>query len=228
MSAIRLIEDYKLEARMVSRAQHDCANKAEHTETNVHWSQLVQYTVSHVINDLYTLSVEQRTTDRIATLVEKRWTNRHYKFQSAEHFISCKQLVIRHLTQYVKQMQLSDNPILLFEKCNAEIASLDVEMSIIFQVALSRISDSKASSLIIQKFIVEDQESLISSFTHMAAVFCWNAFAKLPERIEIYSVISGKKHIHYPRLEEIEASYDYIRLIKSYLSEHEHQQLPLN
>ncbi|TXK76334.1 hypothetical protein [Paenibacillus sp. N3.4] len=227
MSDIRLIEDYKLEAFMVDRLQTIDSRPSKQPKKDVKWSQLVQYAVNYVIHDLYALPQEQRTAECVAALVENRWTNRHYKFESFAHFKACKQLVIDNLTKYVKQMPCSIHPILLFEQWRSTIPPLNVELSMIFQVAFMPPA-SEASGLVIQKFIVEDQVTLISTFVHMTAVFCLHAFGHIPDRIEVYSMLSDNVYSYRPHRENISSSYDYMKLVASCLYESKQQQLHLN
>ncbi|MBP1992451.1 hypothetical protein [Paenibacillus eucommiae] len=219
MGAMHLIEDYKLEELLRCPYRfHKQKEQEDQAASDVNWRQLVQYAVSHTIKDYYTLPASQRKSLNVADLVNRHWSNRGYKFESREHFWEIKRKVISHLSNTLTSQQHEENPMVLFEKWDTYVSRLDLQMSLIFQAIFGHPNASN-SAYTVQKFIVDNDDEVITAFQHMAAVFCFSAFARLPEKIEVFTILDGKKRTFYPDEHTIEASMDYMRLIRDFLPE---------
>jgi Txe/YoeB family toxin of Txe-Axe toxin-antitoxin module len=218
LSAVSIIEDYKVEELLYRSFHLRRLHGAARQGTDLNWRQLAQYAVSHVVNDFYTLPLACRTVSRVESLVDARWSNRTYKFESVQHYWTLKRKVADNLSRHLVHENRFQYPIMLFEQWKTRIHQLNADMSIIFQVVLG-VPGASPSSFAIQKFIVEDNKPIIDSFFHMASLFCLNAFARLPEYMEVISAVSGKNYVHYPSEKKIGQSLDYMRLIRDYMTE---------
>jgi hypothetical protein len=152
--------------------------------------------------------------------VERRWTNRNYKFHSNEHFLQIKQAVITNLCTFLVDEPCSSTPIILFEQLTAYVDGLDMELSQIFHM-VSADAEGAADDYIVQKFAVDTDADSLDLLFHMTSVFCANAFEKLPTRIEVLSLLSGKRFSFKPDEASLERSYDFMYLVKSLLPEAE-------
>lgn len=212
------IEDYKLEEllRMPLRSE---AGHYRGRSGHVDWRQLAQYAASHCVNDFYSLPLEARTQRTLAELVERRWTNRHYRFLSNEHFWQTKTAVERHLASFLLEKYRDCRPIVLFEQLSTYIKELGMELSQIFQliVADKDALEHSDAGYTVQKYMVDENEAAVSAFIHMTTVFCANAFGALPSRIEALFLLSGKRHVYYPDESSWTKSLDYMRLAASLL-----------
>lgn len=213
---MQLIEDYKLEELL--RCPYRFYQKAERPEQDVEWRQLVQYVMGHVINDYYTLPPVSRTTRKVAQLVDQRWTNRAYKFDSKDHFYQVKRKVMSNLCHILGGEYKDLFPMMLFEQWETYIPELDLKLSLIFQAVFSR-ADNASSSYTVQKFILDNDETVITMLFHMINVFCKHTFAELPEKIEVFSILDGQCHTFYPSLTTTDQSIDYMRLLRDFVPE---------
>lgn len=70
-----------------------------------------------------------------------------------------------------------------------------------------------------KKYIVEEDENILSSYKHLTTLFCHLGFHGLPERIEVISLLSGKVHYYYPTKNDVQLAMDYLRLTRDLLQE---------
>lgn len=213
-----VIEDYKLEELL--RCPYRYAKRqgaAPAVKAEVNWIQLAQLAVSYVVNDFFMASKEERARLSIPDMLEHCWTNKVAKFESPEHYWSIKQRLMEGL-QLGLLNDSSTAPILLFEQHQVFVPELQVELMHIFQLVLSS-KDGGPSDYIVRKYIVDEEEDIIALYQHLTAVFCSSAFGRLPERIELQSVLSGNCYVTHPTEESLEQSLDYMKLAVSFMQE---------
>ncbi|KRE46774.1 hypothetical protein [Paenibacillus sp. Soil522] len=212
------IEDYKLEELLRCPERFAKMKSGRKRERGVNWRQMVQFAASHSVNDYYRLPEEARTQEAIEASVEHWWTNRNYKFHSDEHYLQMKQLVKAHLTAFLLDGSCPGMPIVFYEQMTTYVDELDLEISQIFHL-ISADNEGAADDYIVQKLAVDTDQDALDLLFHMTSVFCMNAFEKLPARIEVLSLQSGRRTVFVPDEASLERSYDYMYLIKSLLPE---------
>ncbi|CAM4093872.1 hypothetical protein PAAL109150_09465 [Paenibacillus alkaliterrae] len=218
MPTIIRIEDYKLEELLRCPIRFAAIHAGRKRESDVNWRQMVQFAASHSVNDFYMLPLEARTEAAIEAAVERWWTNRHYKFHSDEHFLQMKQTVKENLTLFLLGGACTNMPIISFEQLRTYVDELDMELSQIFHTVAAD-SEGGADDFIVQKFAVDVNKEALGLLFHMTSVFCMSAFEKLPSRIEVLSLLEGKRITFVPNEASLERSLDYMYLIKSLLPE---------
>lgn len=210
MHEVLRLEDYKLEELL--RSPH---RENEPVNRDVTWKQLAQYAASQCLNEFYALPIKARTELSITAIIERRWSNRYYKFHSNEHYLQIKQKVISHLTAFLTGEFRTCEPIVRFEQLSTYVPSMDLELSQIFQLIIE--DASAVNGYTVQKYVIDEQEATVSTFFHMTTVFCAHAFEALPATIEVLSLLSGNRFIYYPDDSTLRESLDYMRLAKSLL-----------
>lgn len=224
-----LIEDYKLEellrcpSRYLKRKADEEAGAGVGAMlgTEVSWQQLVQYSVCHMVNDYYSLPPEHRSEYSIERSADRRWTNRTYKFDSADHYWQVRYRAVSALKQLLHgELDGTIRPLIVFESYRTHIEAVQAEISFIVQV-LYRPDDRPDSPYVIRKYLVDDDPDVIAGFRHLAVLFCSEAFEELPGRIEVFGVLSGSKHVFRPQADEVAKAADYIRLLREYARETE-------
>ncbi|RCW47822.1 hypothetical protein [Paenibacillus prosopidis] len=218
LPAVIRLEDYKLEELLRSPERFAKMQSGSKRDSGVNWRQMVQFAAMHSVNDFYKLPAEARTQAAVEAAVERWWTNRNYKFHSNEHFLQMKQAVISNLGAFLVEEQCCSTPIILFEQLTAYVDELDMELSQIFHV-VSADAEGAADDFIVQKFAVDMDADSLDLMFHMTSVFCANAFEKLPARIEVLSLLSGKRILFKPDAASLKRSYDFMYLVKSLLPE---------
>lgn len=218
LPAVIRLEDYKLEELLRNPERFAKIQSGSKRDSGVNWRQMVQFAAMHSVNDFYKLPAEARTRAAVEAAVERWWTNRNYKFHSNEHFLQMKHAVISNLGEFLVDEPCCSTPIILFEQLTAYVDELDMELSQIFHV-VSADAEGAADDFIAQKFAVDTDADSLDLLFHMTSVFCANAFEKLPARIEVLSLLSGKRFLFKPDEASLKRSYDFMYLVKSLLPE---------
>lgn len=218
LPVILKIEDYKLEELLRCPERFAKMKSGSKREGDVNWRQMVQFAASHCVNDFYRLSEAARTPEAIEASVEHWWTNRNYKFHSDEHYLQMKQQIKVQLRAFLLDGSCPSTPIVFYEQLATYVEELDLEISQIFHL-ISGEPGGAADDYIVQKLAVDVDEESLDLLFHMTSVFCMSAFEKLPARIEVLSLLCGKRVTFVPDEKSLESSYDYMFLIKSLLPE---------
>lgn len=221
-----VLQDYKLEEwlRMTYRNQDQpvSTRKASRNQTSpIHWKQRVQFAIGHAINRYYSMSPELRGISDIGQLVDFRWPKRISYFDHEQQYWQVKDLVTNNIRKLLAANEYAPYPMMLYEQHQTLVPELQTDLSVIFQVAW-QVSEPTAQpddssghkSLIVQKFIVDDDPYTAEAFIHLSSVFCQSAFGRLPERIDIFSIMEGTVQRHYPSPEKVSASLDYLHLLQ--------------
>ncbi|UQZ32323.1 hypothetical protein C2I18_01430 [Paenibacillus sp. PK3_47] len=187
------------------------------------WRQQVQYAVGHTLNDYYSLQPEVRRETPVQFLMERRWPPKGTAFSSLLHYWDVKTRVADELMRIASVNHLEDIPIKLYEQWHVPVPELSLELAMIFQLAWG--SKAEGRCLNIQKFMVSSHEDVVTAFLHMSNVFCHYAYGEPAERIEIYSLLDGRRHLFDGTCVSLAESVDYVRLLAVFLKKNESPEL---
>lgn len=207
----RLLEDYKLEEMLRSPHRFIRPESEAAERSPLQWRHRVQYAVSHAVNAFYSMDPEVRKEVPVQYLLEKWWPKKAAGFESILHYWDVKNKVIDELSLAIAMNDDLKHPMILFEQWKTEIPALSMHLSMIFQTAWQ---PEGWDTLLLQKFMVVHDPNVVEAFQHMASVFCWEAFGKLPGMIEIYCLLEGRKIRFIPGRQSLIRSMDYIRLVR--------------
>ncbi|AJY74459.1 hypothetical protein [Paenibacillus beijingensis] len=174
------------------------------------WQHLVQYAVNHAVNDFYALPRTARDAKAVHRLLEARWSNRAYLFGMKQRYVTVKSETANRLSRFLAGGAENDEPILSFERVSTPVPELRKELAMLYHLVFA---SKEGSPSIVRKFIVDDREELREAIVHMAVAVSMNAFGQLPQRIEICSVMSGRRHVYRTDEGSLARALDYIRLI---------------
>ncbi len=183
------------------------------------WRQQVQYAVGHTLNDFYSLQPEVRSETPIQFLLERRWPPRGDAFPSLMHYWEVKNAVSDELMRIVSVNHLQEVPVLLYEQWHVPVPELEIELAMIFQLAWNAVVPGRC--LRIQKFMVNGNDEVITGFLHMANVFCHQAYGMPAERVEVYSLLDGRRYRFDGAGIQLTESMDYVRLLSVFLGREE-------
>jgi hypothetical protein len=208
------VEDYQLEEWMRCPYKYYHKNILGIAPDYLNWRQMAQYGVNHVINDYYLLPNSERTDAKILELVQRRWTNKISRFYSYSHFHEVRSEIAGNLMYFLLEDQQSTPPLILFERFKVWVDELHVHLSMIFQLV-----QGTEKSYVIKKYLVDEDPDVISMFKHMAIIFSCKAFLALPEKIEVYLLLSGNKLVFEPSQNDIKESIDFLNLTKKLMDD---------
>ncbi|XEC95456.1 hypothetical protein AB6A23_02450 [Paenibacillus tarimensis] len=218
MQVHQRIEDYKLEELLRCPYRYHKREKNGGAGRRLNWRQHVQYAVGHIVNDYYTLPAEARWPGVVSRLADRRWPAGVKQFQSVEHYERTKLRAVSNLTLFLESEEGARVPMMLFEQWEAYHPDLQVNLSVIFQAVFAE-GGPADTGYVIHKYVVNDDDQLFEAYGHLMTVYCSIAFPELPKRIEVLSVLNGKRHIIIPDSGSLGLSLDYMRLISGYWSE---------
>lgn len=211
LSGFPLLQDYQLE-EMWRTPQPGHPSLAARGREGWNWRQRVQYAVGHALNEYFGMEVEVRREVPVQYVLEKWWPRKPNSFESLFHYWDVKNKVTGELSKICAFNKDLLVPVMLYEQFCTSVPELKVDISLIVQAAWQL--SAGADSLLIQKYIVDYNPNVIHTFQHLTNVFCHYAFGALPQLIEVYCLLEGKKISFIPGPSSLRQSLDYVQLLR--------------
>ncbi|MHA7966571.1 hypothetical protein ACX93W_20890 [Paenibacillus sp. CAU 1782] len=177
------------------------------------WTDLALQSACLSAFDICLKPYDQRSDEMVERSVMRRFTNRHYQFHSAEHFLQIKHQITSNLQSFLVHRPCEGTIMARFESFSVYVEELDMELSQHFHMVCMH-SDGNGDYTV-QKLVADENADSLSLYRHMTAVFGRYAFGRLPSRIEALLPLSGKIIAWKPDQESLEESLDYMKLVKS-------------
>ncbi|CEH30181.1 hypothetical protein AM501_11750 [Aneurinibacillus migulanus] len=178
------------------------------------WKQVVQRIVRQIIEHYFQFPAQARSVSGILKLIDMYWIKQPSLFESKGHYYTVLAHVSNYLVQYLLEDCQADPPLMLFEKVKVTSKELALDLSITLQIV-----QGTGSSFVIKKFTLEEDEESFTSYKHIAVLFSQEAFGILPERIEIISLLSGKRKSWHPVSSDVAPALTYITVIRDLLEQ---------
>ncbi len=205
-----LLEDHRLERWLASTRREPAGRPPQRRQEPYHWTQRVQYAVGHAVNRYYEAAPTFRKHADAGELVDYRWPRRIAYFDSEESYWTLKDRVTQHLRSFFEENgHEGQRPVLLYEKFEVHVPGLELDLSMIFQLAWQ---GQGGAGLHLQRFVVDNDPRVLEGYRHAARVFCRQAFGAEPSKIEAYAVLSGERIGLDAAGDTYEDSLDYLRL----------------
>lgn len=204
------LKDYEIEAWLRSPDEYRDIYVLGKQPTSPNWRQMAQYAVNHILNDCHAIPPKQRSTAAVLQRIYERWKINPGLFQSKVHYVMVLAAVTDQLLKYFAAQPKDTEPLLLFESFTAVIQELQLELSMIFQVA-----QWTKEGLHIQKIVVNEDPALWNGYVQMMTLFSCNGFGNLPAKIEWIGLLSGKRRVYYPREKDVAGAVDYMEWVRS-------------
>jgi hypothetical protein len=181
---------------------------------HVDWREMIQQSVNKVINQFYQLPHENRSVFQILKLIDTYAKLEVKWFDSKGHYYTVLAKITDHLIQNLMKSEGPYPPLFLFEKYNVRSDELQTNLSLTIQVG-----EWGKDSFTIKKYLVDSNDEIINLYKYFTIGFSQQAFMRLPESIEIVTLLSGKSELLYPTIKDVQKSFDYLRLFKSLLED---------
>lgn len=206
-----LLADYKVERWLMTGSEPAMQLAA----ADPSWKQLTQYAAYHAINAWYTMLPTRRSYAALCAAFDGKWTNKTRKFDSTQHYNEVREIVLHHLYSLLSaEGEGCSWPHMVFESSSVFVPQLDVRLSMIIHLLAPA-----ERTFALHKYVMEERADVMELFTHMSIVFSHAAFGVLPEHIRIINIMTGTRHVLEPQMCDVEASMDYLRLIKGVYSD---------
>jgi hypothetical protein len=179
----------------------------------VKWRQVVQSIINQVVHNFYQLPPNAQNQLNIMKLIDRYWKHVSPKaFESKIHYYMVLAKTTDHLLQYLSGEKKQKPPLFLYQKLNTYIEELETQLSLTFDLA-----EWTPDSFTVRKWLVEADEELIQLYNHLIVVFSHEAFGKVPEKIEIITLLDGQKYTFSPTMNKVTQGMMYLEYMKSLL-----------
>ncbi|WP_405388165.1 PD-(D/E)XK nuclease family protein [Peribacillus muralis] len=183
----------------------------EKISTQENWRKMVQLVVNQVVSRYYKLPPVSQTTKKVMELIDEHWRVMDVRhFESKIHYYTALAKITDHLIQSLTSGKNEYPPLFLYEKFHMNIDELGTDLSLTLDVA-----EWSTNSFIIKKYLIDINEEMNVLFIHMISVFCQKAFGRLPERIEIISLMDGEMNKYIPTMNDVSDGLEYLNIIKN-------------
>ncbi|MBY0096110.1 PD-(D/E)XK nuclease family protein [Mesobacillus maritimus] len=212
---IKTITDYHLESFLRCPYRFYYQHILSLDSSQVKWRQVVQSIINKVVYSFYLLPANEQNTLHVLKLVDHYWKNMNPKaFESKVHYYMVLAKTTDQLLQFLVPKTEQVPPLFLYKKMNTYVEELESDLSLTFELV-----EWTNNSFKVKKFLVEADEEMVHLYLHMLVVFSDKAFKKLPEKIEIITLLDGKKHSFSPSKSNVDQGILYLNKMKIFLKQ---------
>lgn len=177
------------------------------------WRQMVQSAINQVIKEFHQLPPTEQHNISILKLVDSSWSHVSPQvFESKQHYYMVLAQTTDHLLQFLTKRIEQNPPLFLFRKIKTYVEELETNLSLTYDLA-----KWQSESFSVTKFLVEAEEEMIELYQHLMVVFSRKAFNKLPEEIEVITLLDGKRYLCSPTEENYTQGIMYLQYMKNML-----------
>jgi hypothetical protein len=179
------------------------------------WFQITQYVVNQIVKQFFEIHPKTRSLFTLFHLIDWKWRRVGVNvFESKRHYYEVTAKMTDHLLKMLMDHKNLQHPLFLYEKFRVFNEEIGIHLSMVFDVG-----EWTNQSYVLRKFLVSDKMEVVEAFKHMAIVVSRTAFQKLPEKMEFYSVLSGKVYEYFPTENDYKDSLNYLLLVKEVMKE---------
>ncbi|MFB5265428.1 hypothetical protein ACE41H_01305 [Paenibacillus enshidis] len=215
-SSMPVLYDYQIEYMWGSRKPQQ-SRKSDKLKPGAGWREYVQHAVSHALHEYYSTPYDVRCEIPLQYMLEKWWPKQHTGFESYSHYWEVKDKVTGGICKIGAANRQLHEPAILFEQFQIPAAELNVELSLIIEAAW--MMGPHVDSLLVQKYMVSYDPYLVNAYMHLITVFSHYAFGSVPQMIEVYCLLEGKKVSYVNGPSSLGRSLDYVTLLRDTLQE---------
>ncbi len=216
--SVKTITDYHLESFIRCPYKFYYQHVLLINSSQLQWRQVVQFAINQVVDHFYQLPLNAQNTVNAMKLINRFWENVSPKlFESKVHYYMVLAKTTDHLLQFLSEKKKEKPPLFLYQKLNTYMEELETQLSLTFEL-----TEWSTQSFTIKKFLVEANEDIIDLYHHLLVVFSHEAFGTLPEKIEILTLLEGKKYTFSPTIDHIAQGIMYLDYMKNLLQHPDH------
>lgn len=186
--------------------------------SQIEWRQMTQCMINHVVQHYYQLPQEEQNKLNIMKLIYNYWENIDSGlFQSQVHYYKVLAKTTDYLLRFLSNTKKNKPPLFLYQKFSTYIEELETDLTVTLDVV-----EWASHSFTVNTFLVEADEEIILFYHYLLVVFTNAAFGKLPVRIEINTVLDGKKHTFLPEKNDVVEGINFLDNFRSCIRNHIH------
>jgi hypothetical protein len=211
--SVKTMTDYHLESFIRCPYKFYYQHVLSLNPSQVKWRQVVQIIINQVVQNFYQLPPNAQHKLNLLKLIDRSWKNVSPQlFESKVYYYMVLAKTTDHLLQYLVMKKKQKPPLFLYQKLNTYIEEMETQLSLTFELA-----EWSPHSFTVKKFLVEADEEMIQLYYHLIVVFSNEAFGKLPDRIEIITLLEGEKYTYSPTMNNVTQGIMYLEYMKDLL-----------
>jgi hypothetical protein len=182
----------------------------EKKKRSINWRQVVQHVVNKVVFSFYQLPAESRHSVCVLKLIDEYWGKVTPQiFESRIQYYTVVAKITDYLMENIQSESRKTPPLFLFEKLNTYIEELNVDLSLTFDVA-----EWSDSSFVIKKYLVDGTPEMLALYYHLSIVFSEKVLKRTPKRVEVVTLLDGKRHVFIPTSEDLQEGLKFLQTMK--------------
>lgn len=179
-------------------------------QRSINWRQIVQHVVNKVVYTFYQLPADHRHPGRVLTIIDQYWGKVSPQiFESRIQYYLVIAKISDYLMDNINVESKKNPPLFLYEKINTYIEELDIDLSLTFDVA-----EWSDSTFVIKKYLVDATPEMLTLYYHLSIVFSEKVLKRTPKRVEVVTLLDGKKHVFKPTPEDLQEGLNYLQVMK--------------
>ncbi len=178
------------------------------------WRQNIQSIINTIVHAYYQLPLLEQTKLTALKLLNEYWHQVRFDFfSSGEEYYMVLAKTTDHLLQFLSTKS-KQPPLFLYEKLYTYVEGLESQLSLTIELA-----EWATKSFSVKKFLLEADQHLMERYHHLVSVFTHEALGILPEKVEIVSLLDGRKSTFYPIDQDIPKGVQYLDYMKRLVNE---------
>ncbi|WP_078555042.1 hypothetical protein [Bacillus alkalicellulosilyticus] len=212
---LKTMTDYHLESFIRCPYQYYFDYISSVAEKEIKWKQAVQAVMNKVVSSFYLLPVQQQTQFALLQIIDAHWRKVTTDlFDSKIHYFLILAKIMDHLMQHVsiQNSNTTQPPLFVHEKFQTFNHELETQFAVTVDIG-----EWTEDNFSIKKFLVEADGELLQLYTHLMVVFSNAVFGKLPDKIEVISLVDGTCFSSRPTIADIDKGLQYLKRLKALL-----------
>ena len=172
---------------------------------------MVQFSVNKIIREYYRLPLNEQNKLNLLKLIDQYWESIHPGlFENKIHYYIILAKVTDHLLLFLTSEKWDQPPLFRYERIQTSVDEIGTKISLTIDVG-----EWSKNTFNIKKYLLDADESLIKLYKYLIVIFSQKAFDVLPDKIELLSVIDGKRHLIYPTEHDVAKGFMYLEFVKN-------------
>jgi hypothetical protein len=197
----KIITDYQIEEEFGKYPPKIEQFYIDGNRTKGIWRKEIHRVITEIFHEFVMRSSSEKNCFTLIKILEKHWKKVDINwFASTIDYCITTAKVTDYLLKYLMKYEKIKTQRLLVDKYIVGIRELEIN----FELIIDEIEGNR-DSIIIRKFIIGGNAAF-EPIKNMIILFCHEVFQKLPQKIELYSLLTGKCMKYYPTYEDYQTS----------------------
>ncbi|MFE6797419.1 hypothetical protein [Paenibacillus chitinolyticus] len=199
-----------------------CFYSGGNCQESERWRESARTSADRIIREFYGIDASRRTADIILERLEMYLIGPEESGLVMEDYLRMKKNLAKYLILALFQEEKTDPPLFLFETLSVQVEELDLEL-----VMHLHVGEWANGSYTLKRYYLDEDWSVVKAYLQLSLVFAYKAFGRLPGQIEAYNLLTGEAYRIRPKMDDLQASMDFLRLTDTLMREHKRGRIML-